>query len=194
MMKRKYLILWLVIFALLPTQYLAAQRDFQLCYPNNDALTMGNDSTFVFVWNDTALLFAPYTFTLIKEHKTTNTQYDTIFQLENIHNYYLNYPWDAPSLSEGNYRWQIASDSFAQAFSASFRIQNPLRVIRLKHNYYMDLKTKMDGSYQMAYDKKLFIHYDENYAVDTNNYLCFRILSSNMDTLVTTDNDGNIAP
>ena len=79
-------------------------------------------------------------------------------------------------LITGMYVW----DGFAQT-----RTEMPR-----KHNYYMYLKEKLDGSYQVAYDKQVWLHYEEPYSVTDTQCLRFRVFDDNHSLVVETDEYG----
>ena len=59
-----------------------------------------------------------------------------------------------------------------------------------KHNHYMYLRERLDGSYQIAYDKQVWLHYLEPYTIPDTQGLRFRVFDDNHSLVVETDEDG----
>ena len=59
-----------------------------------------------------------------------------------------------------------------------------------KHNHYMCLKESLDGGYQMAYDKQVWLHYEEPYSVTDTQGLRFRVYDDDHAVVVETDEVG----
>lgn len=59
-------------------------------------------------------------------------------------------------------------------------------------NFWMYLKEKMDGSYQIIYSKQVLIHYTEPYVVADNQRLRFRVYDNHHNVVLGTDNAGTM--
>lgn len=60
-------------------------------------------------------------------------------------------------------------------------------------NFWMYLKEKLDGSYQLCFNRQLLIHYMEPYAVANTQRLRFRVYDNHHNVVLGTDNDGTMA-
>lgn len=172
-----------------------------IVYPiSTDSMLFSRDDFFTFIWDDTAMQYVPYEFILVPLNPGQNPKEaiylnDTILYKDSILNYYLNYPWDAPNLDTGAYAWGVKKNG-ASYDVASFRIYDhvafPVKPLRLP-NYYAKLQERLDGSFQVVFDKRLWIHYKEWYQVSTTQGLRFRIWNAWRTLLIAeTDETGHL--
>jgi hypothetical protein len=172
----------------------------QLVYPVDMEVPFTRDDFFTFIWSDKISEYAPFEFKLVPLYDGQSPKdalaYNTpIFVLTKITDYYINYPWNAPGLEEGNYVWQISSEkSKIDPGYAIFSINPEAQIGTISRytNKYTELKEKLDGGYQIAYDKRLRIQYNELYEVDNQQCLRFIIRNKLRENLVVTDKDGKI--
>lgn len=169
--------------------------------PNGHKLSFDPGQPLMFVWTDSLRDHTPYNFILVEmksgqsveEALKLNTP---LSQIKEINNYYTYYPWNAPWFKNNvQYAWQVTSLKDGSRVTASFYFTQsaPQYQYILKYNNrFAELKEKLDGSYQMAFDKYLMIHYTELYQVSPEQGLRFRILDKNRQILVQTDDNGNI--
>ncbi len=167
------------------------------------------EEPFPFIWSDTTGQYAPYVFSLYEILKGQTPEdaikYNKpIYSQTDVQLYYLNYPWNAPSLSSGDYVFQVVAQK-DKDIRALGRLKISIDSVPLHpsltlkyYNYYVPLKEAYDGSYQMAYDKRLYIHYQEFYKPAQRQGLRFIIRNMNREILVETDEAGvvlnNYAP
>lgn len=118
-----------------------------------------------------------------------------LFKEAGVQTYYVQYPLDAPPLEYGEYAWQIKNANGKVLLTTRFRVdsENTSRYEITTHgNMWMYLKEKQDGSYHIAYDKVLYIHYTEPYEVNTNQQLRFCIYDSHRNIVLRTSETGAV--
>lgn len=116
-----------------------------------------------------------------------------LYKEESIQSYYVQYPWDAPPLEFGEYAWQVKNANGKVLLTTQFRVgsvNNSKYEITTPDNVWMYLKEKPDGSYHIAYDRMLYIHYAEPYEVNTDQRLRFCIYDSHRNIVLRTNDDG----
>lgn len=172
----------------------------KLVYPVDIEVPFTRDDFFTFIWSDKIFQYAPFEFKLVPLYDGQSPEdalnYNTpIFLLTDITDYYINYPWNAPDLEEGNYVWQVSSEISNLDPGYAVLSINPgamHQTIPRYTNKYTELKEKLDGGYQIAFDKRLRIQYNELYNVDSLQCLRFVIRNKMREILVVTDQEGKI--
>lgn len=170
--------------------------------PTGHKVSFDPKEPLMFIWTDSLRDHIPYSFRLVQmkpgqkpeEAVKLNTP---IFQVKEINNYYVYYPWDYGMFSNNTeYAWEVSSLKDGSRMVSSFyyteSAQRYYYTLRY-YNQFAELKEKLDGSYQMAYDKLLRIHYTELYHVPEGQGLRFRILDKNRQILIQTDENGRVA-
>lgn len=118
-----------------------------------------------------------------------------LYKEKGIQSYYVQYPWDAPPLEFGEYAWQVRNANGQVLLTTRFRIgaeNSSGYEVPLPDNVWMYLKEKQDGSYHIAYDRVLYIHYIEPYEVSTNQKLRFCVYDSHRNIVLRTNDTGNV--
>ena len=116
-----------------------------------------------------------------------------LFKKEGIQSYYVHYPLDAPPLEYGEYAWQVKNANGKVLLTTQFRVGSEKSSgyeIPVPDNVWMYLKEKQDGSYHLAFDMALYIHYTEPYEVSTNQKLRFCIYDSHRNVVLRTNDEG----
>ena len=116
-----------------------------------------------------------------------------LFKEDVVQTYYVHYPWGSPPLEHGEYAWQVKNSNGKVLLTTQFRVGsvNTSRYeIETPDNVWMYLKEKQDGSYHIAYDRILYIHYTEPYEVTSIQKLRFCIYDSHRNIVLRTNDDG----
>lgn len=155
------------------------------------------DERFTFLWPEKWSENSDLSFVLVaigngqtaEEAILSNTP---LFKEDVVQTYYVHYPWGAPPLEHGEYAWQVKNSGkvllttrfrIGDVKSSEYDVQKPA-------NSWMYLKEKPDGSYHIAYDKVLYIHYTEPYEVSSDQMLRFCIYDSHRNIVLRTNDDG----
>lgn len=181
----------------------------RLWYPfPNMQIPFVQGELFTFIWGIDSVKYPPeiypyvYDFRLVRinagqtpEQAILNNP--PVYSRIDIADYYFNYPWNAPILSEGYYAWRVSSKqggsgapSPAIAIYISDLAANP-SLVRYD-NYYTELREKPDASFQVAHDSRLLIKYEELYEVGPNQKLRFKVYNNTNEVIIKTDEDGTI--
>ncbi|MEG1555340.1 MAG: hypothetical protein RR356_01270 [Bacteroidales bacterium] len=163
------------------------------------AVPFTRNGFFTFLWSEKMMEYAPFYFILVPlyEYQTPEQaikENDIIYKTDNIKTYYLNYPWDAPDLKGGKFAWQIGSDK-GELFTSFFWIDQQAKIIFQIYRYYNQyayLKEKLDGSYHIAFDSRLWLHYKEPYQGSKAVRLKFRVFDSYGYKVAETDETGSV--
>lgn len=170
-------------------------------FPGDGAtVTFDPEEFFTFLWPEKWSAKSSLSFVLVAVNKGQTAEEallanKPIVQEKGIRSYYVQYPCDAPPLGFGEYAWQIKSEDgkellttrfiIGEVNSSGFESYSP-------QNVWMYTKEKQDGSYHIAYDKVLRIHYTEPYEVSSGQRLRFCIYDSHRNIVLRTDNEGHI--
>jgi hypothetical protein len=156
-------------------------------FPDYVEIAFTTTDFFTFMWTDTNLIYAPYQFALYRAKDTI-----PIYSATGIKEYYVNYPWNAPPLETDSYVWSVTSMSGNWSGTGYFYIHPQalkLSLFRAK-NQYTELRERLDGSYQYAFDKWLYFHYSQFYITQGNQGLRFVIRDESHNEIIRTNEYG----
>lgn len=169
--------------------------------PNGYKVSFDPAEPVMFIWTDSLRDHIPYRFVLVQmkdgQKPEEAIKYNTpVFQVNEVRNYYVYYPENLPWFKNStSYAWQVTSLKDGSMVTGDFYYveSNQKYYYTLRYyNRFAELKEKLDGSYQIAFDKLIRIHYTELYQVSPNQGLRFRILDKDRRILVQTDEEGKI--
>ena len=189
-------------------------QDFKILYPRLLANALATDVAlvpfnrddtqdeyFTFVWSDSSLLFAPYRLEIVEiiDTQTRQQALDSnppVYVKEGIDYFYYNYPWNAPELELGK-RYAFSVTGFdgtriirpTSGFELVPLIISPFFLPRMPNQYVL-LQEVLDGSFHIAYDKRLWIKYREDYEVSPSQNLRYAVYDSRRQVMVETDDSG----
>ena len=170
-------------------------------FPGNGVCVVYHpDERFTFLWPEKWSEKSDLSFVLVaigngqtaEEAILSNTP---LFKEDVVQTYYVNYPCDAPPLEHGEYAWQVKNSNGKVLLTTQFRVGsvNTSRYeIEIPDNMWMYLKEKQDGSYHIAYDRILYIHYTEPYEVTSIQKLRFCIYDSHRNIVLRTNEVGQV--
>ncbi len=186
-----------------------------LLFPvSGEKLSFNRDESSYFIWGIDTIKFPGneyvYDFLMVQvspgqKPEEAIEKNQPFYSQNEIDNYYLSYPWNAPDMKDGDYAWRITvykkSDyavkinSLAQEFKIIQGGDTWQQKVELKYqNQYTELKEKLDASYQMAFDKKVYFKYEELYEISSTQKLRFKIYDEARNTPVYTDESGTVFP
>lgn len=170
-------------------------------YPGDDVtVTFKPDDFFTFLWPEKWSEKYSLSFVLVavKDGQTAEEALlgnAPIVQEKDIRSYYIQYPCDAPPLKFGEYAWQIETADGKVLLTTKFNIGDVNTSgyeVSSPENVWMYTKEKLDGSYQVAYDRVLRVHVSEPYAVDSLQRLRFCVYDSQRRLVLKTDDSGTV--
>ena len=163
-------------------------------------VTFDPDAFFTFLWPEKWSAKSSLSFVLVAVNKGQTAEEallenTPIVQEKYIRSYYIQYPCDAPPLEFGEYAWQIKNADGKTLLTTHFAIgeenSSGYEIYALQ-NAWMYTKEQLDGSYHIAYDRVLRIHYTEPYEVSADQKLRFCIYDSHRNIVLRTNDEGYI--
>lgn len=170
-------------------------------FPGDGAtVTFDPNDFFTFLWPEKWPAKSSLSFVLVAVNKGQTVEEalsdnKPIVQENDIKSYYVQYPCDAPPLEFGEYAWQIKNADGKTLLTTHFFIgeeNSSGYEIYTPQNVWMYTKERQDGSYHIAYDRVLRIHYTEPYEVNADQKLRFCIYDSHRNIVLRTDDEGHI--
>lgn len=168
-------------------------------YPGDGiSVKFEEESPFAFLWPERWSKRSALSFVLVvkNENQTAEEAISNnrpLYQEHNITSYYVLYPFDRQPLENGEYAWQVTDERGHVLLTTNFWIDSvpsePYELFLLE-TLCMHPKEKQDGSYQVAYDKYLYIHTTEPYEVAATQKLRFCIYDSHRNIILRTDEEG----
>lgn len=170
-------------------------------YPGDGVhVVLKKNEKFVFVWPEKWSSDSVVSFKLVrieKGQKAKDAIKDNIpvYQNDSVTCYYLEYPQESMPLLMGDYAWQLKDchgNTLLQTRFTIDTISSSKYDVIIHENIWMYLKEKLDGSYQVSYDKSLMIHYYEPYTISSTQRLRFCIYDKHRNVVLKTDDSGTM--